>query len=95
MEKLINLYESKEHVLTPPDIGPVVLVGARQYNLKSLTQEELERLLNSPLTVNFLNRAKREEAAKPAVPKAPAPETDVDGSDSDGADEEKSVKRKK
>jgi hypothetical protein len=89
MEKTINLYVSTEHVLTPPEIGPVVEVAGRKYELDKLTTEELERLLASPLTENFLNRAKR-EAAKAATPaKAPNAAT---GS---GEAEDQSEKRKK
>jgi hypothetical protein len=89
MEKTINLYVSTEHVLTPPEIGPVVEVAGRKYELDKLTTEELERLLASPLTENFLNRAKR-EAAKAAAP-SPAPAA-ANGSD---AGEDDSTKKKK
>lgn len=95
MAKPINLYLSPEHVLTPPEIGPWVSVGSRKYNLAELSQEELEQLLRSPLTENFLNRAKRQEAkAAPVATKtAPAPVTAPDA-DGETATEEEGEKKK-
>lgn len=93
MAKTINLYLSTEHVLTPPDIGPFVSVGGRQYNLAELSQEELERLLASPLTENFLNRAKRQAASKVAA--QPAPSTAPNAATGSDVAEDESVKKKK
>lgn len=81
--KTVNLVESTEHVLTPPDIGPVIQFGSRVVDLRSVEPDLLERMLQSPLTENFLNRDKR-RAAKLAPP-APA----TGGQGKKKADEEK------
>lgn len=89
MSKAVNLYESQEHILTPPDIGPIVVFGSRKVDLREVDQETLDRMLRSPLTENFLNRDKRSAAKAAASPKQSAPAASDDDAKEDGAGKKK------
>lgn len=68
--KTVNVLASSEYVLTPPEIGPLVQFGSRVVDLREVPEDVLQRMLNSPLTENFLNRDKRR--APQAAPATPA-----------------------